>query len=136
MTIGVEGLLRWYHPERGWVSPAEFIPLAEESGLIIPIGNWVLTQACQQLAMWARQTAYAPLTISVNVSSVQFQQPDFIRRVETLLKQTQAPASQLVLEVTESLLMREPTRVRHTMLRLRERGFALRWMISAPGIPH
>ncbi|SNY98232.1 EAL domain-containing protein [Halomonas sp. hl-4] len=127
VTIGVEGLLRWYHPERGWVSPAEFIPLAEESGLIIPIGNWVLTQACQQLAMWARQTAYAPLTISVNVSSVQFQQPDFIRRVETLLKQTQAPASQLVLEVTESLLMREPTRVRHTMLRLRERGirFAL-----------
>lgn len=127
VTTGVEALLRWHHPERGWVSPAEFIPLAEESGLIIPIGDWVLTQACQQLAKWSRQAAYAPLTISVNVSSVQFQQPDFINRVEKCLKQTQAPANRLVLEVTESLLMREPTRVRHTMLKLRERGicFAL-----------
>ncbi|SER97275.1 PAS domain S-box-containing protein/diguanylate cyclase (GGDEF) domain-containing protein [Vreelandella subterranea] len=127
VTTGVEALLRWYHPARGWVSPAEFIPLAEESGLIIPIGDWVLTQACQQLARWSRQTAYAPLTLSVNVSSVQFQQPDFINLVEKRLEQTQAPANRLVLEVTESLLMREPTRVRNTMLRLREQGvrFAL-----------
>ncbi|MGM0543860.1 MAG: EAL domain-containing protein [Pseudomonadota bacterium] len=127
VTTGVEALLRWYHPERGWVSPAEFIPLAEESGLIIPIGDWVLTQACQQLARWSRQSAHAALTISVNVSSIQFQQPDFIDRVEYHLKQTQAPPDRLVLEVTESLLMREPTRVRHTMLKLREQGirFAL-----------
>lgn len=127
VTTGVEALLRWHHPERGWVSPAEFIPLAEESGLIIPIGDWVLTQACQQLAKWSRQSAYASLTISVNVSSVQFQQPDFVGRVEHHLKQTQAPPNRLVLEVTESLLMREPTRVRHTMLKLREQGirFAL-----------
>jgi len=127
LTTGVEALLRWYHPVRGWVSPAEFIPLAEESGLIIPIGEWVLTQACQQLAKWSRQSAYASLTISVNVSSVQFQQPDFVGRVEHHLKQTQAPPNRLVLEVTESLLMREPTRVRHTMLKLREKGirFAL-----------
>ncbi|WP_089703881.1 EAL domain-containing protein [Vreelandella arcis] len=127
VTTGVEALLRWYHPERGWVSPAEFIPLAEENGLIIPIGDWVLTQACQQLAKWSQQTAYEPLTISVNVSSVQFQQPDFIRRVDNCLRQTQAPPNRLVLEVTESLLMRDPTRVRHTMLKLREQGirFAL-----------
>ena len=127
VTTGVEALLRWYHPARGWVSPAEFIPLAEESGLIIPIGEWVLTQACQQLAKWSRQSAYASLTISVNVSSVQFQQPDFVGRVEHHLKQTQAPPNRLVLEVTESLLMREPTRVRHIMLKLREKGirFAL-----------
>ncbi|RUR31042.1 EAL domain-containing protein [Vreelandella andesensis] len=127
ITTGVEALLRWYHPQRGWVSPATFIPLAEENGLILPIGFWVLKTACEQLAKWALQPAYAALTISVNVSSVQFQQPDFVRTVEGLLAQTQAPPSRLVLEVTESLLMSEPTRVRNTMLKLRSQGirFAL-----------
>ncbi|MFP3442671.1 EAL domain-containing protein, partial [Pantoea sp. SIMBA_133] len=80
---GVEALLRWYHPQRGWVSPATFIPLAEENGLVLPIGHWVLKLACEQLAKWAQQPAYAALTISVNVSSVQFQQPGFIRDVES-----------------------------------------------------
>ena len=127
VTIGVEALLRWYHPQRGWVSPATFIPLAEENRLIVPIGYWVLRSACEQLAKWSHQTAYAPLSISVNVSSVQFQQPDFVRDVEALLAETQAPPSRLVLEVTESLLMREPIRVRNTMLKLRAKGirFAL-----------
>lgn len=127
VTTGVEALLRWYHPQRGWVSPATFIPLAEENGLIIPIGYWVLKLACEQLAIWARQTAYSALTISVNVSSVQFQQPDFIRKIEELLAQTQAPPSRLVLEVTESLLMSDPTQVRNIMLKLRAKGvrFAL-----------
>ncbi|WP_083000645.1 EAL domain-containing protein [Halomonas sp. GT] len=127
VTTGVEALLRWYHPQRGWVSPATFIPLAEENGLILPIGYWVLKSACEQLAKWAQQPAYSALTISVNVSSVQFQQPEFVRDVEGLLAQTQAPPSRLVLEVTESLLMSEPTRVRSTMLKLRSQGirFAL-----------
>lgn len=127
VTTGVEALLRWYHPLRGWVSPATFIPLAEENRLILPIGYWVLRSACEQLAKWSHQTAYAPLSISVNVSSVQFQQPEFVRDVEALLAETQAPPSRLVLEVTESLLMHEPTRVRNTMLRLRAKGirFAL-----------
>lgn len=127
VTTGVEVLLRWYHPQRGWVSPATFIPLAEENGLILPIGYWVLKSACEQLAKWAQQPSYAALTISVNVSSVQFQQPEFVRDVEGLLAQTQAPPSRLVLEVTESLLMNEPTRVRNTMLKLRSQGvrFAL-----------
>ncbi|WP_188640171.1 EAL domain-containing protein [Vreelandella lutescens] len=126
-TTGVEALLRWYHPQRGWVSPGTFIPLAEENGLIVPIGYWVLQCACEQLAKWSHQPAYAGLTISVNVSSVQFQQPEFVRDVEGLLAQTQAPPGRLVLEVTESLLMREPTRVRNTMLKLRAQGirFAL-----------
>ncbi len=115
VTTGVEALLRWYHPQRGWVSPATFIPLAEENGLILPIGHWVLKLACEQLAKWAQQPAYEALTISVNVSSVQFQQPGFVRDVESLLALTQAPPSRLVLEVTESLLMSEPTRVRSTM---------------------
>ncbi|TVP52493.1 MAG: EAL domain-containing protein [Halomonas sp.] len=127
VTTGVEALLRWYHPERGWVSPATFIPIAEANGLIIPIGYWVLRSACEQLAKWSHQTAYAPLSISVNVSSVQFQNPGFVSDVEELLAITQAPPSRLVLEVTESLLMREPVRVRATMLKLREQGirFAL-----------
>ena len=126
-TVGVEALLRWYHPQRGWVSPATFIPIAEENGLILPIGYWVLKSACEQLAKWAAQPAYASLTISVNVSSVQFQQPEFVRDLEGLLAETQAPPNRLVLEVTESLLMREPTRVRNTMLKLRAQGirFAL-----------
>lgn len=127
VTTGVEALLRWYHPQRGWVSPATFIPIAEENGLIVPIGYWVLRSACEQLAKWSHQAAYASLTISVNVSSVQFQQPEFVRDVEELLAVTQAPPGRLVLEVTESLLMREPVRVRNTMLKLRAQGvrFAL-----------
>lgn len=127
VTTGVEALLRWYHPLRGWVSPATFIPLAEENRLIVPIGHWVLRSACEQLAKWSRQPAYAPLSISVNVSSVQFHQPEFVRDVEALLAETQAPPSRLVLEVTESLLMHEPVRVRSTMLELRAKGirFAL-----------
>lgn len=121
-TTGVEALLRWYHPQRGWVPPSTFISLAEENGLIVPIGYWVLQSACEQLAKWANQASYAALTISVNVSSVQFQQPEFVRNLEGLLAQTQAPPGRLVLEVTESLLMREPTRVRNTMLKLRAQG--------------
>lgn len=126
-TTGVEALLRWYHPQRGWVSPATFIPLAEENGLILPIGHWVLKSACEQLAKWAEHPAYSSLTISVNVSSVQFQQPEFVRNLEGLLAHTQAPPGRLVLEVTESLLMNEPARVRSTMLKLRAQGirFAL-----------
>ncbi|PRY64407.1 periplasmic sensor diguanylate cyclase/phosphodiesterase [Vreelandella songnenensis] len=122
VTVGVEALLRWYHPQRGWVSPATFISLAEENGLIVPIGYWVLQSACEQLAKWSNQAPYAALTISVNVSSVQFQQPEFVRNLEGLLAQTQAPPGRLVLEVTESLLMREPKRVRNTMLKLRAQG--------------
>ncbi|WP_336275127.1 putative bifunctional diguanylate cyclase/phosphodiesterase [Vreelandella indica] len=127
VTTGVEALLRWYHPQRGWVSPATFIPLAEENRLIVPIGYWVLRSACEQLAKWSHQATYATLSISVNVSSVQFQQPDFVHGVEVLLAETLAPPSRLVLEVTESLLMCEPVRVRNTMLKLRARGirFAL-----------
>ena len=127
VTTGVEALLRWQHPERGLVSPGMFIPLAEETGLIVPIGRWVLETAARQLAVWSRDTAYSTLTISVNVSSVQFQHSEFVRDVENILHQTQAPPGRLMLEVTESLLMYDPSRVRHTMLQLRNHGvrFAL-----------
>ncbi|WP_328731398.1 GGDEF domain-containing phosphodiesterase [Vreelandella azerica] len=127
VTTGVEALLRWQHPERGMVSPGLFIPLAENNGLIVPIGRWVLEKAARQLALWTQNAAYSTLTISVNVSSVQFQQSEFVSDVEKILHRTEAPPGRLVLEVTESLLMHDPARVRLTMLQLREHGvrFAL-----------
>ncbi|QTF94353.1 MAG: EAL domain-containing protein [Halomonas sp. BM-2019] len=124
---GVEALLRWQHPQRGMVSPAEFIPLAEESRLIVPIGNWVLETACRQLAVWAADPRTARLTISVNVSARQFRESDFVERVLEILESTGAPAHRLTLEVTESLFVEERDDARDKMLRLRERGitFAL-----------
>lgn len=126
-TVGVEALLRWQHPRRGWVAPDIFVPLAEETGLIVPIGHWVLASACQLLGRWAQSPIHAGLSVSVNVSAVQFQQADFVRDLEGLLAQYQAPPGRLMLEVTESLLMREPVRIRNVMLRLRSQGvrFAL-----------
>ncbi|MBE0488938.1 MAG: EAL domain-containing protein [Halomonas sp.] len=126
-VIGVEALLRWQHPVRGLVSPGEFIPLAEENRLIVPIGHWVLETACRQLAAWALDPARAALSLSVNVSPRQFREPDFVERVLETLEATGAPASRLKLEVTESLLLEARDEARLRMLELRERGvrFAL-----------
>jgi diguanylate cyclase (GGDEF)-like protein/PAS domain S-box-containing protein len=124
---GVEALLRWQHPERGMVSPGEFIPLAEENRLIVPIGDWVLETACRQLAAWAADPRTSWLTISVNVSPRQFREADFVERVLEILESTGAPACHLTLEVTESLFVAERDDARDKMLRLRDRGitFAL-----------
>lgn len=126
-VTGVEALVRWQHPQRGLVPPGLFIPLAEKNRLILPIGYWVLETACRQLAKWAQEHGKEALTISVNVSSVQFHQPDFVARVQQTLEETGANPGRLVLEVTESLLMEEPERVRNIMLRLSKLGirFAL-----------
>ena len=102
--VGVEALVRWQHPQRGLVSPAEFIPLAEETGLILPIGQWVLETACAQLATWAEQPALAHLTMAVNVSARQFQQAAFVDGVLNALQRARAKPSQLKLELTESML--------------------------------
>jgi diguanylate cyclase (GGDEF)-like protein/PAS domain S-box-containing protein len=102
---GVEALVRWQHPQRGVVSPAEFIPLAEASGLILPIGQWVLETACAQLATWASQPALAHLTIAVNVSARQFRQADFVDTVMATLARTRAKPKLLKLELTESMLV-------------------------------
>ena len=102
-VTGAEALIRWQDPQRGIVSPAEFIPLAEECGLILPIGAWVLETACKQLALWASQAGMASLTLSVNVSARQFHQDDFAAQVLTLLRCTGAPANRLKIELTESL---------------------------------
>jgi len=102
---GAEVLLRWQHPQRGLVSPAEFIALAEDCGLILPLGHWVLETACEQLASWASQEKMAQLTVSVNVSARQFRHPDFVDQVLAILDHTGAPAQRLKLELTESMLI-------------------------------
>jgi diguanylate cyclase (GGDEF)-like protein/PAS domain S-box-containing protein len=103
--IGAEVLLRWNHPLRGLVSPAEFIPLAEETGLILPLGQWVLEAACGRLAAWSRDPHFRDLYLSVNVSARQFHQTDFVDRVRDALLSTGAPATRLKLELTESLVL-------------------------------
>ncbi|HEY9805475.1 MAG TPA: PAS domain S-box protein, partial [Candidatus Obscuribacterales bacterium] len=103
---GFEALIRWQHPERGLISPAEFIPVAEETGLIVPIGLWVLREACQQTYKWQQQfDANFPLTISVNLSGKQFSQPDLIEQIERILQATSLDARSLKLEITESIMM-------------------------------
>jgi diguanylate cyclase (GGDEF)-like protein/PAS domain S-box-containing protein len=104
-VTGAETLLRWQHPLRGLVSPLEFIPLAEDTGLILPLGNWVLESACCQLARWATGLAAAKLCIAVNVSAGQLQQADFVEQVLAVLERTGANPKNLKLELTESLLL-------------------------------
>lgn len=106
-VIGAEALIRWQHHERGLLSPAAFIPLAEDTGLIIPIGQWVLERSCQLLADWATQPDKEHLTLSVNVSVRQFMEPDFIASILAALDATGAPPNRLKLELTESLLAKD-----------------------------
>ena len=103
--VGAEALLRWHHPQRGLVAPSEFITVAEDSGLIVPLGLWVLRTACQQLAAWQGDPRSAGLQLSVNVSARQFRQPDFAERVIGVLQQTGARSHLLKLELTESLVL-------------------------------
>lgn len=104
-VFGAEALLRWRHPQRGWVSPTEFIPVAEDCGLIHTIGQWVLEAACQQLVAWAAQPALKNLSLAVNVSVQQFRHPEFVSQVLGTLQRTGARPDRLKLEITESLLM-------------------------------
>jgi diguanylate cyclase (GGDEF)-like protein len=120
--IGTEALIRWRHPQLGVIAPAEFIPLAEETGLILPLGQWVLETACLQLVAWAAQPHTASLTIAVNVSARQFRQPDFVDLVLTTLATTGARAHNLKLELTESLLLDDVEDVISKMTRLKARG--------------
>ncbi|WP_114973513.1 EAL domain-containing protein [Rhodoferax ferrireducens] len=119
---GAEALIRWLHPQRGMVSPAEFIPLAEDTGLILPIGQWVLEEACAQLARWAAQPGLAHLTIAVNVSARQFRQPSFVDQVMSAILQTGANPQRLKLELTESLLVQDVPQVIEKMSALKSRG--------------
>jgi diguanylate cyclase (GGDEF)-like protein len=105
LVTGAEVLVRWLHPERGMVSPADFIPLAEETGVIIELGKWVLETACVQLAIWAAQPNTGHLTLAVNVSALQFNHPKFVDLVQATLKQTGASPLRLKLELTESVMV-------------------------------
>lgn len=102
---GAEALIRWAHPVRGMVSPAQFIPLAEETGLILPIGKWVLQTACAQLKVWQQNALTRDLVLAVNVSAKQFRQADFVDQVNHILQESGAKPSQLKLELTESMLL-------------------------------
>lgn len=103
--IGAEALLRWQHPGRGMISPAQFIPLAEETGLILPIGQWVLDDACARLTDWSQDAARCHLSLAVNVSARQFRQPDFVDQVRQAIERAHAPAAHLKLELTETLVL-------------------------------
>jgi EAL domain-containing protein (putative c-di-GMP-specific phosphodiesterase class I) len=98
-------LIRWIHPERGMVSPAQFIPLAEETGLILPIGQWVLETACAQLEAWARDELTRDLILSVNVSAREFHQADFVAQVQAAVERHAINPNLLRLELTESILL-------------------------------
>ena len=126
-TIGAEALVRWQHGRRGMVSPAAFIPLAEETGLIVRLGQWVLETACMQLAAWTGQEKTATLDVSVNVSARQFRHPDFVGQVIGALERTGADPQKLKLELTESLLLEnvEETIAKMTALKKRGVGFSL-----------
>jgi len=120
-VTGAEVLLRWQHPERGLVAPNDFIPLTEETGLIIPIGQWVLEQACRQLAAWSGEHA-AHLSIAVNISVRQFRQADFVGQVLQALADSGADARRLKLELTESLLMDDVEEIIGKMTALKRHG--------------
>lgn len=104
-VIGAEGLIRWKHPKRGLLAPDDFIPLAEQTGLILPLGDWVLETACKQIAAWALQKDTAHLTVAVNISARQLLNPDFSKNVLAILQRTGANARKLKLELTESMFV-------------------------------
>ncbi|MBL8415759.1 MAG: EAL domain-containing protein [Propionivibrio sp.] len=121
-VLGAEALLRWPHPERGLVSPAEFIPLAEDTGLILPLGQWVLETACERLALWASRPELADLSLAVNVSARQFHHRDFVEQVLAALVRSGANPQRLKLELTESLLVHDMDDIIVKMTALKEKG--------------
>ena len=124
---GAEALVRWNHPRHGIVPPSDFIPLAERTGLILPLGEWVLKQACAQLASWGQRRETAHLRLSVNVSARQFRQPDFVHQVLAIVDRCGIDASRLKIELTESMLVKdiEDVVAKMSELKLRGVGFSL-----------
>jgi len=123
--VGFEALARWNHPERGLLEPSMFIPVAEETGLIVPLGNWVLAEACRQMRDWRAIRDGTDLRMSVNVSSLQLTHPDFVSHVGRSLQAAEMKPSQLTLEVTESVLMNGIENAVSTLTALRQMGVQL-----------
>jgi predicted signal transduction protein with EAL and GGDEF domain len=123
---GFEALVRWQHPERGLVSPGDFIPLAEETGLILPLGAWVLHESCRQMRLWHAQfPSTPPLFISVNLSAKQFRQANLVAQVTQTLQETGLDPAYVKLEITETVLMDIPDAVTPTLQALRALGLEL-----------
>jgi diguanylate cyclase (GGDEF)-like protein len=122
VITGAEALLRWNHPRRGLLAPGEFIYLAEETGLILPLGNWVLESACRQIALWAKHEATANLSLAINISALQFHLPDFVEQVLAALAASGANPRNLKLELTESMLVNDVEDVIVKMTRLMSHG--------------
>lgn len=123
-VFGMEALLRWQHPERGLIPSSEFIPLLEETGLILPVGEWVLREACQQIRTW-QKAGLAPLTVSVNLSVRQFHKRDLVDVVTNAIDEAGINPQQLQLEVTESVLLERSHAVNKTLTRLQDIGVKL-----------
>ena len=123
-VVGVEALVRWRHPHLGWVSPGQFIPIAEEIGVIAEIGEWVLWTACAQGAAWIRE-GHRDLRMAVNVSAIQFDSPTFVETVDRCLRETGFPVAQLELELTERVIMRNAENSVAQMKRLRDLGVSI-----------
>jgi diguanylate cyclase (GGDEF)-like protein/PAS domain S-box-containing protein len=118
--VGAEALVRWQHPQRGMVSPAQFIPVAEESSLILDIGQWVLETACAQVANWSQDAMMRDLVVAVNISAKQFKQADFVERVRQAIERYGIPPARLKLELTESVALQDIVEVVGKMRSLRE----------------
>ncbi len=123
-VAGVEALIRWQHPEKGLLSPAHFISVAEVSGLIVPIGQWVLLTACRQMRAWQKRTGQK-VSISVNLSARQFQQPDLVEKIQAALEETGIPPSSLELEITESNAMQNAENTIHLLRELKALGVSI-----------
>ncbi|WP_085629439.1 bifunctional diguanylate cyclase/phosphodiesterase [Pseudomonas sp. R16(2017)] len=123
-VIGAEALIRWYRPGHGWVFPSDFIPVAEDSGLIVPLTRWVLTQACLQAQAW-RQAGLPDVRMSVNVSAIDFRQGDFVETVEQVLQASALPASLLELEITEGVMMQSVEATMTALDRIKALGVRL-----------
>jgi diguanylate cyclase len=121
---GVEALIRWRHPERGLIPPAMFVPIAEDCGLIVPIGRWVLHEACRQAQTWI-DADLPPMPVAVNISAVEFQSKDFLVGVRTILKETRLNPRYLELELTESVLMQDAEVTAPVLIALKAIGVRL-----------
>jgi diguanylate cyclase (GGDEF)-like protein len=123
-VVGAEALIRWLHPQRGWISPSDFISIAEDSGLIVPLSKWVLRQACRQTCAW-QAAGLPPICMSVNISALEFRQRDFLKGIHQVLEETEITPNLLELEITESVFMQDIDSTIAILQAIKEMGIRL-----------
>jgi EAL domain-containing protein (putative c-di-GMP-specific phosphodiesterase class I) len=123
--VGAEALLRWFDPDLGWISPAEFVPLAEERGMMVPLGDWVLREACRQVAAWRAHGLRPSGRIAINVSALQMESPDVVGRLLGIVHDAHLDPRDFELELTESSMMSDPERAVDVLDLLRAAGFGV-----------